>query len=1212
VTLLRDLIDIPERVGRGDYVFTLQDAVKEPDRVLRHYVVTDQLASSFDEALAFVHGAIQGRESKATYLHGSFGSGKSHFMAVLYLLLAHDAAARSVAELQPVVASHDGWVEGKRFLLVPVHMINSGARTLEQAVLGGYVHRIRELHHDAPTPPVYVADGIVENAVDLRRRMGDAAFFEALNEGSAEEVSGLGELAAPTWDGDRFEAAVAAGPGDVDHDWLVSTLVDTVLSAYREVARTDAGAFVTLSEGLGAVSRHAKELGYDGIVLFLDELILWLATQIADTRFVQEEGRKIAALREAPRAERPVPIASFVARQRDLRQLVGEHVPGAEHLAFEDTLSWWEGRFDTITLEDRNLHAIAERRVLKPKDEQAKAEIDAEFARLRSREDVLRVLLGEEASAEEFRAVYPFSPAFIDVLVAASSALQRERTAIRVMVQLLSERRDELEVGDVVPVGDLFDVLASGDQPFSEEMKREFDNAKRLYTRTLRQQLLVAHGLAAEAAEEGDLPPAFTADDRLVKTLLLAALIPDAEPFRGLTVSRLVALNHGTIASPVPGQERAMALARLRALGRAVGELRIGDDAHDPTVELVLSGVDTEGILQRARGELDNMGARRRLLRSMVFSAIGVDEQERLFSERVLRWRGTERQVDVLFANVRELTGEKAMPVDDRWRIVIDFPFDVEGTSARDDEARIESLRAELGPVRSVFWLPALFTRDVLEDLGRLVTIDGVLAGERLDHYAQNLSQVDRSQARAILENRRSQLRERIRQAIEQAYGIATAKPEIVDDPDLQRFHALDEGLDLRPPVAPNLGAAFEGLVDQLLRHQFPAHPEFGEALKPTSLRTVWEEVRRATEAEGGRIVVDRPKRARMAAIAGPLMLGQMHDAPFVLGRDWSDHFSRLAARDGVEQPTVGQLRAWMDEPAPMGLPRLAASLAILTHAAQENLRFQRHSGPYPVSDLVELPDDLELVAQELPGEDEWDLAARRAGALFGIAVPPLRSAANLERYGKAVVEAATSRLDACRRLLGQLEGNLVGTLGIGAGDSRVRTAREAEAVLRRAAASGELEALLALAAASYEGTDEELGRSVAKARAVADAIAGANWSMLGTVVGMARDDDPEATPIVEHLRDAARANELASSLVDALAAAEAAATALLAKRAKREPTRRPAGVDGGELPRTRQTPEGATTRSGISFSEARGLLEQHEPEADGMVVDITIRPRQP
>jgi hypothetical protein len=106
------------------------------------------------------------------------------------------------------------------------------------------------------------------------------------------------------------------------------------------------------------MSRHAQSFGYDALVLFLDELILWLASHAADLEFVNREGQKVAKLVEAMTAERPVPIVSFIARQRDLRELVGEHIPGAEQLGFADVLNWWEARFDEITLEDRNLPAI--------------------------------------------------------------------------------------------------------------------------------------------------------------------------------------------------------------------------------------------------------------------------------------------------------------------------------------------------------------------------------------------------------------------------------------------------------------------------------------------------------------------------------------------------------------------------------------------------------------------------------------------------------------------------------------------------------------------------------------------------------------------------------------------------------------------------------------------------------------------------------------
>jgi ABC-type lipoprotein export system ATPase subunit len=41
----------------------------------------------FDQAWGLIKGALAHDSSKAACLHGSFGSGKSHCMAVLHLLL---------------------------------------------------------------------------------------------------------------------------------------------------------------------------------------------------------------------------------------------------------------------------------------------------------------------------------------------------------------------------------------------------------------------------------------------------------------------------------------------------------------------------------------------------------------------------------------------------------------------------------------------------------------------------------------------------------------------------------------------------------------------------------------------------------------------------------------------------------------------------------------------------------------------------------------------------------------------------------------------------------------------------------------------------------------------------------------------------------------------------------------------------------------------
>ena len=127
--------------------------------------------------------------------------------------------------------------------------------------------------------------------------------------------------------------------------------------SYADVARGSHEAYVSLD---------------DGLVLFLDELILWLATHASNQDFLNVEGSKVSKLVESESVDRPVPIISFVARQRDLRELVGDSLLGAQ-------LKYWEARFDVITLKDRNLPEIASRRVLTSNSEAARQQIEQSY-----------------------------------------------------------------------------------------------------------------------------------------------------------------------------------------------------------------------------------------------------------------------------------------------------------------------------------------------------------------------------------------------------------------------------------------------------------------------------------------------------------------------------------------------------------------------------------------------------------------------------------------------------------------------------------------------------------------------------------------------------------------------------------------------------------------------------------------------------------------
>ena len=161
-------------------------------------------------------------------------------------------------------------------------------------------------------------------------------------------------------------------------------------------------------------------------------------------------------------------------------------------------------------------------------------------------------------------------------------------TAPDVMLQILVDRRETLDLGEIVPVGDLFDAIAEGDEPFTESTRHHFENARNLYRRKLLPLIESLHGIAKAEAEtrpkNDKAARALRAEDRLAKTLLLSALAPEVEVLKNLTATRLAALNHGSIRTPIEGREGQEVLRRCRAWAAEIGEVRIGDDPANPTI----------------------------------------------------------------------------------------------------------------------------------------------------------------------------------------------------------------------------------------------------------------------------------------------------------------------------------------------------------------------------------------------------------------------------------------------------------------------------------------------------------------------------------------------------------------------------------------------------------------------------------------------------
>ncbi|WP_035923652.1 DUF6079 family protein [Kocuria rosea] len=1140
--MLRDAIHVPEAVHDDDFVMRIHEGVPAAEQTLKDYVVTEKIAEAFGEGLTLVKSALTRGNAKGAFIHGSFGAGKSHYMAVMHLLLTGNPHARALEGMQAVVAEHSD-VLARRFLAVDYHLI--GAESFESALFAGYINTVRVKHPEAAAPVLHQSDLLFQNARALRAQMGDELFFSKF---AADFDPVLGTLSEAGLTPTELDAAANGTASDRDRQAVAVKLVETYFPAY-----TSTSAWLPIDQGLRVMTAHAKDLGYDGLVLFLDELVLWLANHLRDSAFIQNETSKVAKLVETGSGQMAIPMISFVARQRALKEFLGGGNVGAEQVALEDSFQWWEDRFDKINLAAADLPEIVNKRLLSPTSEAGTTALAAAVARVRANPTDWRHLLTDAAGsgAVDFEKVYPFSPALVDAMVALSAIMQRERTALKIMSELLYRGRDELTVGDVIPVGDLFDVVVLGDaKPLTDDMVKVFEAAASFYRGKMRPFLLDKHHVSDTDARTLDRNHPFRREDRLAKTLLVAAIAPGATSLKDLTASKLAALNFGSVVSMFGGNVSGQVVTLATEWQAKFSEITLGSTA-DPVISLQLTGVDFDAILAHVTQE-DSHANRRRLIRDTLVAEIGAVATGSYAGEYTVDhiWRGQKQTVDVVFGNVRDkiaLPVEALKASDGRWKLVVDFPFDdMDDRGPSDDIERIYTLRQEGILSDTIVWVPHFLTTQRMEDVGKLVQLEYLLIGDRFDQYAANLPVNDREPARRLLTGQRDSLRSQLAALLRQAYGVDSS----ANDENLgtklagTNFVTLADGFAPTQPSVATLRDAVAGVLGSALTSRYPKHPEIErgvEEVRRAELNAVLDLARKAVDAGGRLANVNRATGTRVRRVVTAYGVGALRETTYALDAQHFAFFDEFTRAAGTGDVTVGALRGVLAE---RGMTSDAMDLLVLAWAKITDREWYRAGARTSEPGIGALTPDMLLREPVLPSEEEWQVARTRAKALFGVGVDEYHlSTAALQRVGEAlkgkVHPALHTTEDAAAELFAHSE-----TLGLDETAPRWQTvtrARDLVAVL--AAADGPVARIEALAQFDLPAESQAIARSISASGDVVAALRGANWELIDRLPALGGD---RAVRALAQLREVARQSELHAPLKPALDAAAREATEAL------------------------------------------------------------------
>jgi hypothetical protein len=1135
---LRDILDLPEEVTKTAFVVRLAEAVHRPDVLMKSYAITPDIHTALDRGLTLIGAALRGRRNDAAFIHGSFGSGKSHFMAVLSLLAAHAPGPWSEATLHDLLAKHE-WVQQKKLFRLHLNLID--APSLGDKLFGAYLEAARALHPDAPVAPLFADHALFENAAVLRSGLGDEKFFATLNQGTQAD-SRWGKKVAEAWNGARFDAACSS-TAPKERAGLFSALVKTHFPAFTQ----QSSSYLPFETGMLAMTRHAGSLGYDGMALFLDELVLWLVSKASNPEALSTEIGKFAKLVEGQAVEQAVPIVTFAARQRDIAEMVGEEYAGRDAEIVRGGLKFWEGRFNTIRLPDKDLPAIIAKRVVHAKSPEAEQQLNTAFDSMRRTLGTAAwgTLLGDIGNERAFREVYPFSPALVEVLVAMSHFLQRERTALKLLVEMLVSQLDDFEIGKVVPVGDLYDALAEGEEPMDGTMRERFASAKRLYdsellpliqeqnqtTSPVKCQRLRSDSLSIGCA---NCPQTKCRNDnRIAKTLLLAALAPNTPAFRNLTASRLVQLNHGTLKSPFPGAEANLAAQRVRSWAAENDKVRvIGEE--DPSVRVELEGVDLRPIIQAA-GHYDTPGMRRTKLRELLFAALELEGTQASIEDYKVLWRNTDRRGTLHFGNVREMdesllrAGEQ-----DEFRFIFDYPFDDPGRSPQEDEQRITRFLESSPDTATIVWLPSFLAEPVQRDLADLVVLDRILEGDNWKGHLANLRPDDQTRAREGLQSRARQKRERLRRALDAAYGLQRAEAGTLDPTRMvsQNFYVLKSGSKIRSLAAADLKRGMLMAIEQLLDDVYPRHPRFDDKVTRGKLDKELEMLARLIEADGQRLPLTKNEQ-RGLDFADKLGLVQVRDGQATLNTATYDDLDRQLRAQNIDTPEVSRLKRLFDPEQVKGLTPEVEDFVVVAYALVRGRELSHGGEPLRSVSLGRLEKDAELLQPKLPEEAAWHAAVARAGALFGIGVGKARTPKNLralsEKVSAGVKVALEHRADQIAHLLEARRPLVAGEPN----PPRFRTARAVRGLLDDLNGADALRQVAVLAALQAASSESAMQRHMLSARSVAELLA--NDVHFVSFPALQGNPEPNAETTLRELSDALRADELQVALVAAV-----------------------------------------------------------------------------
>ncbi|MBI4868297.1 MAG: hypothetical protein HY816_15235 [Candidatus Wallbacteria bacterium] len=345
------------------------------DEILDTFVLTGE--TQFN--LAAILSSLGSGKGRGFFLQGSFGSGKSHFLAVLGFLIENPEAWRHLKVEGTPLAAVSLAVAGRRYLPVAVSLVEHGARErLEEIVLDALAQELATRGLAPPSSPRFPAE-----------------YIAVLEEKHGAE---LGKFAAA--EGMESDPAALFTPGNEERLERFLQSVDFPFRMRYDRRET----FEALAPGLAAA-------GFAGAVVLIDELSEYLRSK-TDARGFNEEIRFLQFLGEFGEKNPLWVVATLQERIEDTGEITQS--------AFNKIKDRYPGR---LALTGKHLEDLIARRLL-PKKPGAAGRL-AQIHKLHA-----RAFSGFDPGVERFESLYPVHPATLFMLEELKALFSQHRGVV--------------------------------------------------------------------------------------------------------------------------------------------------------------------------------------------------------------------------------------------------------------------------------------------------------------------------------------------------------------------------------------------------------------------------------------------------------------------------------------------------------------------------------------------------------------------------------------------------------------------------------------------------------------------------------------------------------------------------------------------------------------------------------------------------------------